>query len=87
MLVSADTSGVTVNPGAALTLDNTGTNLANRVNDVAGLTLAGGSFTYLGAAGVAFILGAYDQYARKRQGADPKDRAAPTLAQLHEHSA
>ena len=49
----AATIGVTVNPGASLTLDNTATNNADRINDAATLTLAGGAFNFLGAANAA----------------------------------
>src|SRR5262249_28306677 len=42
------TSNVTLNPGGTLTLDNTGTNLGNRVNDGASVTLNGGTLVYLG---------------------------------------
>src|SRR5581483_8752113 len=49
----AATGAVTVNPGATLTLDDTGTNPVNRINTAAALTLAGGTFNFLGAAGAA----------------------------------
>lgn len=56
----AAVSGVTVNPGGTLTLDNTGTNSASRVNDAATVTLNGGTLTYLGngAAAPTELLGA-----------------------------
>ena len=41
-------SGITVNPGATLTLDNTITNNANRIGGAVPITLAGGTFNFLG---------------------------------------
>ena len=46
--VLTGTSAVTVNQGGTLTLDDTGTNLANRVNTAANVTLNGGTFNFLG---------------------------------------
>ena len=50
---TAGSSSIVVNTGATLTLDNTGTNNLNRINDADTLTLSGGTFNYLGAAGIA----------------------------------
>ncbi len=47
------TTAITVNPGATFTLDNTGTNVFNRINSVSTVTLAGGTLNYLGAANTA----------------------------------
>ena len=41
-------AALTVNTGATLTLDNTGTNNVNRLNDAAGIALNGGTLNYLG---------------------------------------
>ena len=41
-------SGITVTPGATLTLDNTTTNNANRIGAAVPVTLAGGTFNFLG---------------------------------------
>ena len=46
------TTGVTAQTvigGGTLTLDNTGTNNPNRINDTAAIALAGGTLNYLGA--------------------------------------
>ena len=42
------TTNVTLNQGGTLTLDNTGTNLADRINDSATVTLNGGTLIFLG---------------------------------------
>src|SRR5262249_42236560 len=50
------TTGVTaqtVTSGGTLTLDNTGTNNPNRINDSAAIALAGGTLNYLGASNLA----------------------------------
>ena len=49
--LATSTTGVTaqtVTAGGTLTVDNTGTNNPNRINDAAALALAGGTFNYLG---------------------------------------
>lgn len=49
-----NTSAVTINLGADLMIDNdTGANLTNRINDIAGLTLAGGTLTLQAKRGAA----------------------------------
>src|SRR5262249_52778528 len=47
-------TGITVNPGGTLTIDNTAANNTNRINDNAKVTLGGGTINYLGNAGAAF---------------------------------
>jgi autotransporter-associated beta strand protein len=48
-----NTSALTINGGATLTLDNTGTNLADRVADTLGITSNGGTINLLGNSGAA----------------------------------
>ncbi len=54
-LATTTTGGaaVNVNQGGTLTLDNTGTNSLDRINDTAGVTLNGGTLSYLSNANAA----------------------------------
>lgn len=46
-------TALTVNTGGTLTLDNTGTNVTNRVNDASSVALNGGTLNFLGSAAAA----------------------------------
>ncbi len=49
----ASITGLTVGEGGALTMDNSGTNNTNRLNNSAGVTLSGGTLSFLGQAGTS----------------------------------
>ena len=71
-------SAITVNPGGALTLDNTGTNIVNRLSATEGIALNGGTLNYLGAAGASSTqtLGAITAGPATRRSRPPRGPAA-----------